>query len=279
MVDCHSENGLVCKCSISDHHRIELSNCSSPAQWSSWSKWSVCARNSREKRRRRCENAFTKSTSCTGPSMEQRNCTDRTTQLGKSQKPSRSFLPEFIWGLWSEWNEWGICSCPANVRQRNRYCIGHECSGCHIEYGKCERLCITERWWSDWSEWVQGQYNTRFRSWCSVGYDGRTLSTVLLNETRAIAQNSGEWSDWKIRPGVAFRYRLPVNSESNAVDIQYQLLAASPSTRVALSFSLYVGIIAVIAGFLAQCAISKLFSICRSTSTSHFRHSAYPDRY
>ncbi|KAK5976269.1 hypothetical protein GCK32_009825 [Trichostrongylus colubriformis] len=144
--------------------------------------------------------------------------------------------------------------------------------GCDVDYDGCERPCVTERWWSDWSEWVKGRSNIRFRSWCSLGDDGRSLVTVLINESTSAREQFDQWSDWKIRPGVAFRYRLPPEvsllHSNAAVDIQYQILATASTTRVTLSFCLYLSTLTMLSGFFAQCLITKLFSSCRASKTS-----------
>ncbi|VDP40397.1 unnamed protein product [Heligmosomoides polygyrus] len=117
-----------------------------------WSKWSSCDRAHTQRRRRRCENPTTAGGVCVGDKLEIRKCSYAEAGPIVNKGP----LPEFAWGSWSEWNEWGVCSCPANQRQRIRHCIGRECSGCGVEFGECERRCVNERWWSDWSEWMEG---------------------------------------------------------------------------------------------------------------------------
>ncbi|EYB84002.1 hypothetical protein Y032_0324g2519 [Ancylostoma ceylanicum] len=206
---------------------------------------------------------------CSGTHAQSRRCNHTKSKLPDSTSGAGANLPEFMWGSWSGWNEWGVCSCPAYQRHRTRYCVGWECSGCGVEYGPCERRCVTERWWSDWSEWINGPSKVRHRSWCSLGVDGRSLVTVLVNDTLpgATAYES-TWSEWELRPGVAFRYRLPMNllhSANDSVDIQHQLIAYNSATQVSLAFCLYLSITTMISGFVAQCLISRMFATCRRT--------------
>ncbi|VDO39366.1 unnamed protein product [Haemonchus placei] len=86
--------------------------------------------------------------------------------------------------------------------------------------------------------------------------DGRSLTTMQVNESSPTAQ----WSEWKIRPGVAFRHRLLPEISLHTVDIQYQLLISASPTRVTLSFCLYLSTLTMISGFFAQCLISRLFA-------------------
>ncbi|ETN79105.1 hypothetical protein NECAME_10022, partial [Necator americanus] len=146
-----------------------------------------------------------------------------------------------------------------------RHCIGWECSGCGVDHGTCERRCVTERWWSDWSEWFSGASKVRHRSWCSLGIDGRSLVTMTINETLPTTPSvKSAWSEWELRPGVAFRYRVPENwiLDNGSPNIQHQLIAYNSSTHVSLTFCLYLSTVTMISGFVAQCFVSRMFSLC-----------------
>ncbi|CAJ0599021.1 unnamed protein product, partial [Cylicocyclus nassatus] len=145
-----------------------------------------------------------------------------------------------------------------------RHCIGWECSGCSFEIGECERRCAIGRWWGDWSEWSSGISKIRYRSWCSLGIDGKSLITSVVNETHLSTAEESVWSDWELRHGVAFRYRIPSNFPLNAsIDIQHQLISYNSPTRVSLTFCVYLSIAAMITGFIAQSSVSWMFSSCR----------------
>uniref|UniRef100_A0A0K0DDS3 Attractin n=1 Tax=Angiostrongylus cantonensis TaxID=6313 RepID=A0A0K0DDS3_ANGCA len=167
-------------------------------------------------------------------------------------------------GGWTNWSNWSSCEQRITQRRRRRcenpapvlrirHCFGKECSGCGIDYGSCERRCVNERC-------------NRFGNRILVHH----FSQHILNRQKdklskqVTTKIPANWSKWEIRPGVAFRYRVPTNYISNhaLVDIQHQLIVHQSPTHVTLSFCLYVSILMMTLGFLAQCLISKLFDFC-----------------
>ncbi|KJH53077.1 hypothetical protein DICVIV_00762 [Dictyocaulus viviparus] len=271
--NCHSYNDRIyCKCLSTGRHRISLINCTSNGDWTNWSNWSPCREQPEftQRRRRRCNGPLLVGSNCHGERTETRKCTHTNQMTTSSTSIVKQTLPEFVWGSWTEWNEWAECSCPANQRQRYRHCVGWECSGCNVQYGSCDRRCVTERWWTNWSKWIDnGAITVRFRSWCSMGANGRSLITTLVNESITTKQTKAGWSKWEIRPDVAFRYRVRSNDKSQQndevtpIEIQHQLIPHQSPTCVTISFSLCFSILTMIMGFTAQCLITKLFMRCQ----------------
>ncbi|KAK6009829.1 hypothetical protein OSTOST_25213, partial [Ostertagia ostertagi] len=251
---------------------LQLLNCTTPNKWTPWSNWSPCERKRFQRRRRRCESALRIDTVCLGEKVQKRKCDQ--TQLRRSNtpvNPINTTLPEFVWGSWSDWNEWGnsplhwsglfmdakwgTAIVNDRVLRRGGGVIGAN--------GSEHYLPVLD---------VLGASNVFDFDSGVLSVDGSSLTGVTASMKQLLAvEDLSQWSDWKIRPGVAFRYRLPpevslLDSEA-AIDIQYQLLISASSTRVTLSFCLYLGALTMISGFFAQCLISKLFASCRTSKT------------
>ena len=166
-------------------------------QWSNWGECSVtCGQGFRE-RTRTCQGNQHQNGlrySCQGPRKDFESCS----------------LPdclEDMSGEWDEWSQWTSCSatCGLAKRQRQRTCLGSDCTGDNVEVQTCEDL--PECKWNDWSAWNEcsntcgpGGRQIRFRL-CNDGRncDGDSIQYKACTENAPCPETTeGEWMTWSM---------------------------------------------------------------------------------
>ncbi|TRY80804.1 hypothetical protein TCAL_15440, partial [Tigriopus californicus] len=123
--------------------------------WVEWSSWDACQDDcslTLESRTRSCTNPAPKhgGDSCSGFSLDQRNCT------------SQAVCP----GSWSSWTSWSQCGdpiigdCGQGSKARSRACDnpaprngGEACGGSNQESLSCDIICEPPGLWNEWEPW------------------------------------------------------------------------------------------------------------------------------
>lgn len=129
--------------------------------WSDWNEWGVCSCPANQ--RRRWGSISMRAPESSGSYARIEHCNlqwfSSKAQFSLTRDIySKSHLPLPFIHLETRHQHLNGCWEWFDMHYRTRHCVGWECSGCGVEYGACERRCVTERWWSDWSEWIGGRF-------------------------------------------------------------------------------------------------------------------------
>ncbi|XP_059096840.1 properdin-like [Tigriopus californicus] len=153
---CNSDQpNLYCKGSATGVRYCLIVSCPVHGLWVEWSSWDACQDDcslTLESRTRSCTNPAPKhgGDSCSGFSLDQRNCT------------SQAVCP----GSWSSWTSWSQCGdpiigdCGQGSKARSRACDnpaprngGEACGGSNQESLSCDIICEPPGLWNEWEPW------------------------------------------------------------------------------------------------------------------------------
>ncbi|CAO4369101.1 unnamed protein product [Caenorhabditis nigoni] len=204
-------------------------------------------------------------TTCSGARVEKQPCV------------VSSKIPEFLFGEWTSWNPWSRCDCDRSLRLRTRHCKGNSCEGCDKQYESClSGECPVSKKWSQWTDWLDsGHEQMRYSAWCSSS-NVANVDVGVRRETRESMKHV-MWSEWRMHPGVAYRYRMLQNS---TISIEHHLLSRSTSSCLPLYFAIPIFCFCIFIGFILQGIIMCIFSRCqRKFSRLTYSYDSNPRDY
>ena len=134
---------------VCNQHACPVPASTDPAfsDWTSWNQCSVsCGRGSQARYRRCATPQNTIAFTCTGKTMDIRNC---------EELPCSNNSPNSLSGLWGLWSGWSTCSrsCGPGIQTRQRFCTREPCDGSGTQRMACNlKECAS---WGQWGAWSQ----------------------------------------------------------------------------------------------------------------------------